>query len=203
VRKVKDKIKKHREAKGITQAQLASMLSVTPQTISNYEMGIRTPDLAMAKQISKLLAFSLVDEEECASAQLFDEEDFKRFCVLWEWQNVMEITPEALKQSENGDFVYDLFAYANFRFRLSRGNITLEQKEIDWSEISEFHDFLERFTYKKIRGQIQDMNMVGTDYNETGVFVTFKANTLDNEEELIGLANQASWEMGEGNLCFG
>lgn len=44
-----------REAKGLTQAQLAKLTDSTVQSISNYETGFREPRPAIAKRIGKTL----------------------------------------------------------------------------------------------------------------------------------------------------
>ena len=44
-----------RETKRLTQAQLAKLTDVTVQSISNYEIGVRTPKPYIAKRIGKVL----------------------------------------------------------------------------------------------------------------------------------------------------
>ena len=48
-------IKSRRLKRGITQAELAAMLKVTPQAVSRWEMGISYPDIAMVPKISEAL----------------------------------------------------------------------------------------------------------------------------------------------------
>lgn len=48
-------IKNKRQKKNITQAELAELLSVTPQAVSRWEMGISYPDIALIPEISKIL----------------------------------------------------------------------------------------------------------------------------------------------------
>lgn len=48
-------IKRRRQKRNITQAELAAMLKVTPQAVSRWEMGISYPDIAMLPKISEAL----------------------------------------------------------------------------------------------------------------------------------------------------
>jgi len=48
-------IKSRRKKRNITQAELAELLSVTPQAVSRWEMGISYPDIAMIPKISEIL----------------------------------------------------------------------------------------------------------------------------------------------------
>lgn len=56
-----EKLRKAREAKGMTQQSLADQLYVTRQAVSRWECGARYPDLMMTKCISDILGVS-VDE---------------------------------------------------------------------------------------------------------------------------------------------
>lgn len=51
-------IKRRRQIKNITQAELAALLRVTPQAVSRWEMGISYPDIAMVPKISEVLQVS-------------------------------------------------------------------------------------------------------------------------------------------------
>lgn len=51
-------IKRRRQIKNITQAELAALLKVTPQAVSRWEMGISYPDIAMVPKISEVLQVS-------------------------------------------------------------------------------------------------------------------------------------------------
>lgn len=51
-------IKRRRQIKNITQAELAALLKVTPQAVSRWEMGISYPDIAMVPKISEVLRVS-------------------------------------------------------------------------------------------------------------------------------------------------
>lgn len=52
-------IKKAREAKGISQEQLAERLNVTRQAVSNWERGKTEPDIQMLQQLSEVLEVSV------------------------------------------------------------------------------------------------------------------------------------------------
>lgn len=48
-------IKRRRQKRDITQAELAEMLGVTPQAVSRWEMGVSYPDIAMVPGIAQAL----------------------------------------------------------------------------------------------------------------------------------------------------
>ena len=50
-------LKAKREAKGMTQEQLAEKLGVTRQAVGNYENGINKPSVPIAKSIGEILDF--------------------------------------------------------------------------------------------------------------------------------------------------
>lgn len=50
-------LRKARIDKGLTQEQLADMIGVVRQTISNIEVGIQMPSVETAKLIAKALGF--------------------------------------------------------------------------------------------------------------------------------------------------
>lgn len=54
-------IKRKRQYRNMTQADLAARLNVTPQAVSRWEMGVSYPDIAMIPKISKIL-FVTADE---------------------------------------------------------------------------------------------------------------------------------------------
>lgn len=53
------RIKRLREQKGLTQADLASRIDVSSQTVSGYENNIQTPSLETAVEICRVLNTSL------------------------------------------------------------------------------------------------------------------------------------------------
>ena len=54
-----DKIKKYREAKKITQAEIAELLGVSPATVSKYEAGTLEPNIESIKKLSELFDVSI------------------------------------------------------------------------------------------------------------------------------------------------
>ncbi len=54
-----DRIKEARESKGVKQSEIAQLLGVSSQAISNYESGIRDPKIEMLVKIAKYLDVSL------------------------------------------------------------------------------------------------------------------------------------------------
>lgn len=60
-----NKVKQIREAKGITQDELASALGLTRQAISAYEVGSCKPSIEIAKRMAQVL--------ECEWPDFFDD----------------------------------------------------------------------------------------------------------------------------------
>ena len=59
-----EKLRTLRVEKGLTQRQLADALFITRKTISNWESGIRMPDVVMLSRLSKVLGvkpYELID----------------------------------------------------------------------------------------------------------------------------------------------
>jgi len=54
-----EKLAELRKQKNLTQENVAEILNVTRQTISNWELGQTVPDLEQAKELSKLYQISL------------------------------------------------------------------------------------------------------------------------------------------------
>lgn len=52
-------LREYRKSKGITQKLLAEKVGVKQVTISQYESGVRTPDLKMAKKLADALEITL------------------------------------------------------------------------------------------------------------------------------------------------
>lgn len=61
-------IYKYRIALNMTQAQLAELVGVVPSTITQYESGVRKPDIVMLKKLAKVLnttADALLEPIKC------------------------------------------------------------------------------------------------------------------------------------------
>ena len=54
-----EKIKKYRETKGFTQAEIAELLCVSPATVSKYEAGTLEPNIESIKKFSELFEVSI------------------------------------------------------------------------------------------------------------------------------------------------
>ena len=52
-------LRKLRNLKNLTQADVAKQLSITPQAYANYERGDRTPDIKTCKKLSEIFGVSL------------------------------------------------------------------------------------------------------------------------------------------------
>ena len=59
-------IKEYRTLKGMTQEELAQALSVTPQAVSRWELGVSYPDIAMVPGIVRVLGVSADELLGCA-----------------------------------------------------------------------------------------------------------------------------------------
>lgn len=58
MKSIGETIKEHRQKKGMTQEQLASLLNVTFQTVSKWETGISSPDLSLIIPLTKIFCIS-------------------------------------------------------------------------------------------------------------------------------------------------
>ena len=56
---IAENIRKHREAAGLSQKELAVKVAVEQGSISKFENGIKTPSIAMGKAIANALGCSL------------------------------------------------------------------------------------------------------------------------------------------------
>lgn len=64
--KFNEKLKQLREAKSLTQDQIASKLNITRQSVSKWEQGINEPDFATTKQLCNIL--------DCSIEELIDDD---------------------------------------------------------------------------------------------------------------------------------
>lgn len=83
-------IKREREKRGITQVQLSERLNIKQQTVSAWERGVAEPNIAVLKQIAKILGCSFgdligdsgkLDMLSLADFTPEEREQIKRFCA--------------------------------------------------------------------------------------------------------------------------
>lgn len=105
-------IKAKRRVGNITQAELASLLKVTPQTVSRWETGISYPNIAMVPAISKALHVS-ADELLCNapfdSSQMSVGVDEQREPILDQSQadSIFDYVPSAITEKHRSILVVD------------------------------------------------------------------------------------------------
>ena len=80
-------LRKLRNLKNLTQADVAKQLSITPQAYANYERGDRTPDINTCKKLSEIFNVSLeelIGEKKLdPKTQLEQEPDFKKNTIVF------------------------------------------------------------------------------------------------------------------------
>lgn len=105
-------IKRRRQMRSMTQAELAALLNVTPQAVSRWEMGISYPDIAMVPKISGVLR---VSADELLGIRLQDFPDGgsgggggSSGTAVWpgEYREYQEHPEPALNQSQ-ADSIFD------------------------------------------------------------------------------------------------
>ena len=80
-----DKIKKYRETKKITQAEIAELLGVSPATVSKYEAGTLEPNIESIKKLSELFDVSI---DELLKDDAFDISKIDILLVLREQKDM-------------------------------------------------------------------------------------------------------------------
>ena len=80
-----DKIKKYREMKKITQAEIAELLGVSPATVSKYEAGTLEPNIESIKKLSELFDVSI---DELLKDDAFDISKIDILLVLREQKDM-------------------------------------------------------------------------------------------------------------------
>jgi transcriptional regulator with XRE-family HTH domain len=58
---ISENIKKYREAKGITQVQLAEKIKVHQSLVAQFERGSKVPSMPMGEELTKVLDCTLYD----------------------------------------------------------------------------------------------------------------------------------------------
>lgn len=98
---LREKIKKYREEKKMTQVEVAEILGVKPATISKYEAGTLEPNIESLKKLAEIFGVS-VDE-------LLKEDDFDVYAI-----NVLEVLREQKEMKLKGNLYHNtqiIFAY--------------------------------------------------------------------------------------------
>ena len=85
-----EKIKELREAKGMTQQNLADLLFVTRQTVSRWEGGSRYPDLVTAKNLADILE-TTIDQVGPLSLESTSPCDINSTCVVFAQSEVISL----------------------------------------------------------------------------------------------------------------
>ena len=80
-----DKLKKYREAKNITQSEIAEILGVSSATVSKYESGTLEPNIETIKKLSELFEFSI---DELLKDDTFDISKIDILAVLREQKDM-------------------------------------------------------------------------------------------------------------------
>lgn len=102
-------IKDKRQKRDMTQAELASLLHVTPQAVSRWEMGISYPDIAMVPKLSEVLRVSADELLGIRPPKLADNEaggGERRFVGPGRIGEYSEYQEPALNQSQ-ADSIFD------------------------------------------------------------------------------------------------
>ena len=64
---IHDFLKRRRELRGLTQAEVATLAETSTPTICNYETGTRTPSLDTLTRLARVLRFSMGDLDRLTS----------------------------------------------------------------------------------------------------------------------------------------
>ena len=108
------KIKKAREAAGLTQAQLAERIGTTPQNISQYERGIRNPKYITVRKIADVVGcspFDLVSDDEWTTVP-------QQISLAWgmtvdEIVNAKELFLKGFKDGQQEKYLLEAFELLN------------------------------------------------------------------------------------------
>ncbi len=102
-RKVSDRIKYLRNARKMTQAELANAIGLTQGCITNYEAGIREPDLDTLYAIAKALYVPLSAFFDDYSITYIDQADIDRLNILNHNQRLSNLF-DKIKHLSESDF---------------------------------------------------------------------------------------------------
>lgn len=174
-KKIGDFIKRKRKEKGITQKELAEMLSITDRAISKWERGLSCPDISLLQELSKILGVSVVEllkGEEVEDRDCISEQD-----VVSSMKLSRDTALEKIKLCTNFLTIIIVGIFVIFVFVTSWNSIYLELKKYDMN----FHN------YGGIGYPGEDY--INKDpYYDTEIYKTYIAKT-----EII-MANQGKYE---------
>ena len=129
---ISDKIKEYRVKRGLTQAQLAEQLSVTPQAISKWERGTGYPDLSVICPLADVLNIT-IDEllEHKNSFRELNKKWYRlmRKCDMWQapQEDLVALDNEAISQYPNDNLF--LMRRVNDELKLARRKSDIEEKQ--------------------------------------------------------------------------
>ena len=138
---ISDKIKEYRVKRGMTQAQLAEQLSVTPQAVSKWEKGTGYPDLSALCPLAD--ALSITTDELLEHKNPFGELNKQWFrlmrkCDLWQapLEDLIALDNDAISQYPNDDLF--LWRRVSDECKLARRQTDAEEKQL-WLAHAENH----------------------------------------------------------------
>lgn len=107
------RIAEERKKAGMTQAQLAAKLNVTPQNISQYERGIKNPKIGTLNKIANALGVPITELDPSAIHSLrfipigkrIENERIAQGVSVEELASRLGISPEKVREYERGDVV--------------------------------------------------------------------------------------------------
>jgi len=170
--------------------EIAKALHITPQAVSNYKLGTRTPDIDTFLELKSILGFSYLElegaipidyKEKVDTLQnipidyLFSKEDFIAFCGMIEWRRHQEYNETRMTNYGDQGLIYQ---YENdeddtVKYRWMNGNITIETTTNDFFTTTDFYQDINKF-----------YNHYEENYSAT-YFVVYKVVDWDINEEIF------------------
>jgi len=185
--KFSDNLIKHRKKKGMTQSQLAGLLSVTPQAVSKWEKG-SYPDSELLPRISKILdvsldvLFGLQDESEEINIAQTIMDDIRKFPENQRGERVMQLCYNIICAYNNNNFSENSCLSKNFR-RETYAHLRTDY-ELALSRLNPYMQYFCFFrvpeaginSYAKINHRLQELFSLLSD--ENALRIIFFAETL-------------------------
>lgn len=150
---IAQRIKAARLAKGLTQADVAQKLGITPQAISNFERGKNRISNDILRSLCELYDISadIILDNTLAGKIVLDEKG----CPKVKWDYLPPIRPWVKKNMDFSDGLYKELKKINSEDRLEF--LTKKGKEINPSEI-EF--FLAKKLYENKKEDFETINLI-------------------------------------------